>query len=77
MAETTLTVMCQDASGKGTIWIDYITCPHDTSLATVMDMAAEKCAEAWERPQVDHNIICMGVAEGKINFWYFDDSHLE
>jgi hypothetical protein len=78
----TFTVMCQEASGYGTIWIDYITVSLDSAgnypLATIQDLATKKCSEEWGRDwETDHSILCMGVIEGSVNFLYFDDSHLE
>lgn len=77
----TFTVMCQDASGTGTIWIDTVEVEADSAgnypLATIQDLATKKCSEQWERDwETDHSILCMGVALGQVNFLYFDDSHL-
>ena len=74
--------MCQEASGYGTIWIDYITVSPDSAgnypLATIQDLATKKCSEEWGRDwETYHSILCMGVIEGSVNFLYFDDSHLE
>jgi len=78
----TFTVMCQENTGKGTIWIDTVTLTLDASgnypLARVQDLAMKKCSEDWGRDwETDHGIICIGVIEGNANFLYFDDSHMD
>jgi hypothetical protein len=58
----TFTVMCQEASGYGTIWIDYITVSLDSAgnypLATIQDLATKKCSEEWGRDwETNHDTV--------------------
>lgn len=71
------TVMCQHASGKGTVWIDTVDVMADSQgkypLAFIQELAIKECADAWEADEDD--LHCMGVVEGQIDFLFFDDTH--
>lgn len=74
----TYTVMVQDGSGTGTIWIDRITCrtqDGQDDIPHIQQEAERKCAIAWEREDAS-SLVCMGIATGNPTFLYFDDSHM-
>lgn len=64
------TVFCQQADGRGTIWISGVMAMSATHAARV---GRETCAEDWEYETTDVHVLGVAKAEGKIQILEWDD----
>lgn len=62
------TAFCQEANGKGTIWIDQVVASCAEEAATE---AQAKCAADWDYDPTDVHVL--GIAQGKVDILQWDD----
>jgi hypothetical protein len=64
------TAFCQQADGKGTIWIGTVEV-EENSCTVAAAAAREECAAAWGYdPEEVH---CLGLAVGDVDIVYWED----
>lgn len=64
----TFTAFCQQANGRGTIWIQAVEAE---TLEDAIPTAINDCAEAWGYdPQAVH---CLGIAVGDVEILHWQD----
>lgn len=64
----TYTAFCQQANGKGTIWVNNIDA---NNLEDAIELAINECA--LDRGDLPTNVHCLGIAEGDVNILYWED----
>lgn len=64
----TYTAFCQQASGKGTVWIDTVGAANQDEA---LEVARAGCAHDWNCEPDDIHVL--GLAEGDINILMWDD----
>lgn len=64
----TYTAFCQQANGKGTIWVNNIDA---NTLEEAIDLAIQECALDWE--YLVTQVHCLGIAEGDVNILHWED----
>lgn len=79
----TYTAFCQEANGRGTIWIEAIEVAEvgdpEEQIELARSEAIKACAYAWygDDDEIEPDIVCLGLAKGDIEIVEWDDSHLE
>lgn len=70
----TFTAFCQQADGKGTIWISDVEVDGndvEEAAEAAVEAAIKACAEEWGYDEDD--VHCLGLAAGSVDIVYWDD----
>lgn len=65
----TYTAFCQQANGRGTIWIEKVEA---ATTEEAIEVARQSCADAWEYDDVE-DVHCLGLATGDIQIVHWED----
>jgi hypothetical protein len=66
-----VTAFCQQANGKGTIWIESFTTLYPLNTDYIVKEARKRCAEAWDYAPED--VHCLGLIKGDVEILVWED----